>query len=285
VPATTEMNKIINYLLLTRPYSWLNIALIAMVAGILGSGEASIDYSNFFDAVYGILTWIFVLVFSESIQKDVKERVIPPKVMTLLLFAVLSFISVLRNPISLIFCLTIIPVVYFYSKKTSSEVAGLFSFISRGGIELSIILGVYSMNTGTLEFDNIAVVFLISVYFITMARNLMGDLRDIKFDKNTLPKLIGEMPSRVLVVSLILFVVFINFSVVVGFPLLIMCIILIINSDAYINHKIFILCTTFFLLSYILSYRGIDEIMILFINLTYLSVFFIFTYDRVPRKK
>ncbi len=273
------MNPVVKRLILTRPYSWIGIISLAVLANVAATKGLVFDANLVFDILTAFVIWFVATSIVEYFHRMVDGRAWTnpyiPMVSTILLAALLFY----RNPVTMIFLPVIVVADFFYSMKIRNFIFSRFSFIIRGVLEISILMIIFFFHTSynIAEFAPL----LISVFLITDARNLIGDIRDVEYDKYIFPKRYGVRVSYLVSLVLILVSIAILQNIMLTLPLILFVLSMSISRDAYNLHRIFVLATTFFYANYIALLIGQS----LFItNLLFAAVLLNFTYSTVPRK-
>ncbi len=274
------LNTLRNAFLLARPYSIPNIILVVL-ATIIISGKESLDFSVLIPIIIGILFWsssVYLLEFAHKLADGRQEffsnyfLAIP----TILLIILLFFYSPLGI---LIFALAFLSV-WLYSLKVYDLPFSHLMFIFRPFTEIGIIFTIYLMYSNDFS-SSFLYVLIGAIYFISLSRNLIGDLRDKNHDKNTLPKKIGEKYTRLvsfLAGLIALAIIGPNFEVI---PIILALILILFKVNYYATHKIYILLTTFYLSLFASRVLGLEIIIILIVLI---AIILILSYDFVPRK-
>lgn len=265
-------------LILTRPYSFAFVASIGLIANLIMNNELLINFELAIDIAVPLLIWSAILLFVEMRHKQQYR----PKITYahfLLAFIPLILLMAIREPLSIVFLIIGLPLAYLYSLKS------IFSFVFRGMKEVLIFLIVmmfylHEFNSLFSEIVNLWQLILI-IYLLPTSRNLIGDMRDIKEDKHTFARKIGEKVTLLLSGFLLIILVYLAPSVFVAFPVVICLAIMLLSKNNYFLHKMFIVSSTAFFFNYIfyiLSYH-------LFIsNFMFLGFLLMVSYDYMPRK-
>lgn len=266
------------YLFLTRPYSWISVAFAVVLANLVVNKSVNQEWI-IVDVVFAISTWMFCNLLAESFSKDMHERGKVHILAPLVLFIVSFWIMASRNIGALPFYGIIIVSLLIYGLKNKSRFIGPISFFIRGLMEVNlfiITLIFYNFNFN----DGAWLAFAIVVYCITCARNLVGDIRDVEFDKSTLPKSLGSKAASfvVWVVYLLALLVF----PAAFFSLAVAIILVTFLRDAYTLHRILVVVNTFVLLDLCLVI--IAPSLLILSNLILIGVLLNYVYNFVPRK-
>lgn len=268
----------LRYFLLTRPYSWFSISFVAILASIFVNNKILLP-ELFFDILFGILIWVSCNLFAEKFSKDMLERGKIFLPIPIFIFALAVIIAMFRNVFVLFFLVIILISSIIYSKKNKYSFIGKISFFIRGFMELNLFLAIlffYNFN-----FNNFQWVYLLFwVYFITCGRNLIGDLRDLKFDKKTLPTVIGIKWSKFFVIVLYLFPLIVSQQIVLSCVAAIVLILFL--NDFYVLHKLLVLIHLFIFFELIVLI--VAESLFFIVGCLLLGILMTFLYDLVPRQ-
>jgi hypothetical protein len=270
---------LIKKLLITRPYSWIGIVLIAILANVMATNTFIIGVDLFFDIFTALIVWYTGIFLGEFLHRKIDKRGLTTPHIPIIFIIILSCILFYKNILTLVFLLIIIIVDFIYSMKVTNWFLSRFSFMFRGILEVCVFLIIlfFHGNYNILKF----LPTLLVIYFLTNSRNLVGDIRDIRFDCHTFPNKYGINMSYAVSIILILTSILLLPNFMVMLPLILLVPIILFSKNAYILHKIFVICTTFFYMNYILSFLEQD---LIFTNILFVAVLLNFTYDLVPRK-
>lgn len=269
-------------LLLIRPYSLVCFGLIGLIANLLVRGAFIVDSLLIMDFFAPVFLWCANMLFSEAVQKD-KNRI------GLGYFAFFSilFLAIVVYREFLAFAIVAIGLVlsYLYSIKNKNTILSPFSFVFRGFKEVlifAIVLMFYLHSFDALfSFISNNWEITLMIYLVTISRNLIGDVRDVKADKYTFPKKFGVSSAMLVSSAIMLFVILLSPDLYVSFPIIAILILAAFKVNAYQLHKIYIISSTAFFMNYLFYILGYNLILI---NLFYVSVLLSLTYDFVPRK-
>ena len=273
------MSSLLYKLIITRPYSWISIILVGLLANVVVTKNFIININLITDIFVAILSWFIAIFIVEFFHKKIDKREPISPLLPILLIIILSFILLYRNAFTMLFLLIIIVTDLAYASKVKKWFLSSFSFMLRGVLEVCIFLII--LFSHSFYSINEVLPLILAIYFLTNSRNLIGDIRDVKFDKFTFPKKYGIKTSYVVSFILILFSIIMINNLAVTTPLIIYLFILIFLRDAYLLHRIFVLTTTFFLMNHIMFLLRIN---LIFTNILFIAVLLNFTYPLVPRK-
>jgi len=262
--------------LLVRPYSLIDIALVAFLLHILIVGELILNLNFIINILVALCWWIALNLLSES-QKNKNI----PIYLSFIFFAILVYMITIKNPSGLLFLAFSLLTLMLYVSKRKNFILGIISPISRGLLHLSLIVIILTINNAfSLEFlsQNIGIIFVLVL--IIISRNLMADIRDVDVDRFSLPKVIGKDSSFFLIELSLLVSIFIIKDILAVLPFIFLFFIILFYRNAYLLHRIYIIVTTFFSINYIFLLLNINLIYNAFL-LT--AVLLNFTYDHVPR--
>src|SRR3989344_9071230 len=243
-----DRNRIVDYILLSRPYTIPGIALVAILANVFVRGNLVLDYSTVIDIIFALVIWLLVVYLSESFHKHA-ERPKAPIAVPAAFFVIALIISIIVNYFTVLFLVLALIAAIVYSSKSIGWFGSSFVFIFRGGIELAIFLSIILFHSANIT--NEALVVGIMLLLITDSRNLIGDIRDVLSDKYTFPKKYGNTISYVVSFIFTLIVIVLTPSLYISIPLIAILLLLILSRSAYLLHHLFVVTTVFYLLNYI----------------------------------
>ena len=276
--------SMIKPLLMTRPYSWVGVILISIIANMTSKKILIFDGELLLDCAVGLLLWITTIFFVEHFhEKEDKRTRIPPWVPASLIF-LLSLIMAFKNIFTLLLLPLMLLFVMLYALKIKDWMLSCFSFMFRGLLEVVGFLVIFFFHSN--HFSNEIFPLLLTIFLITNSRNLIGDIRDVNFDRYTFPKKYGiklsYLVSATLIILSIIILPNIYANIHVALPLVTILTLMIFVRNAYILHRIFVVATIFFFVNYIALFLN-EGNMALF-NLLFIGVILNFTYPLVPRK-
>lgn len=274
------IHNILLKLSLSRPYSIVNIILISIITLFLIDKNATMD-KILLVSITGTLFWISGIYFLEFLHKQIDGRKkLVQNYYSVLPLVCLFIILLIIKPLSVFFIPLAIISTKLYSLKThDSKISHLF-FLFRPFVEITIILTIYFSYS---DFYNVAQIipYILAVYFLSLSRNLIGDIRDVDFDKYTLPKIIGVNKTYYLSFIFLLFAFVFLPNIIIQVPLIFTGLLILFKINSYALHRIFILTTTFFLAFYLST---ITSEFYLILLLIFLSFILNYTYGITPRK-
>lgn len=270
-------------MLLLRPYSFVGIILVGIIAYVLSNKSFFLQQSMILSIIVPLLFWmksIFIGEYFHRIENKTK-RIKPPSIafiLVVLLLVITCFL--IFPPAILIVCLMLIAA-GVYSIKNQINIFGRISFLTRGFLEAGVLvflLIIYGQSFSiVLEHSKV----ILWVYVITVSRNLIGDVRDIKFDKYTFAKVFGKNTALGVSMFLMALAILLAENLWVAFPLLIMFILTVLNVNAYILHKTYVISTVASYALYINAWLNQEPFLLISL---YLGSVLLITYDLVPRK-
>lgn len=276
-----DFKKLGHYLLTTRPYSYVDIILVSIVAYILAAGSFSLDLKLFYTIIISILWWMFVLLIVER-RKNGHIN----KFSALIPFVPLVILVAIKSLMGVVLVLASVPFLYLYGLKSKNKFFGYISPLTRAIQTLLLFLIILVVNGGpnqTVLENNLDIILAIIIF--VAARNLLGDIRDSDIDKFTLPKTIGVKASYAMVQILIITAIAIIQNIWISFPFIVMLVLIPLMHNGGLSHRIYLIASMFFLMNYIIAYLE-EPITLLFLtNLSYIGILLNFTYNRVPRTR
>ncbi len=258
----------------------MNTILIGISASILARGTFIFDILMARDVCLSILMWasgMAVLEFMhnkyEYFEEHNKYLSFAPIVF---FFALTAFLI----PYSVgVLCLFVASVV-LYSLKTKSRL-GRVSFLFRGFSEVSIVLLLFCLY-GANPLEAQVLQFMTVLYFLTVARNLIGDIRDVSVDENTLPAIHLNLSYALAGIFAAIPLLFVeNAFQALPVAAAVLTTLLWGRADAYRAHRAMVIILTLYLAVFLYD---LGAAPLFTLGLAALSVVLSFTYDSVPRK-
>ena len=273
------MNSVIKKIVMSRPYSWAGIILLGILANILVNNGLFLGSGILIDVSTAFIAWIAATSIVEFFHRKIDGRGMTSPIFPIFFVAFFIIISVYNNVLTLILIVIIIVSDVLYSMKIKDCFFSAFSFMIRGVLEVCIFLIILLFHS----YYNIneVIPFIVSIYLFTNSRNLIGDIRDVEFDKYTFPRRFGVTNSYVVAAILALIPVIIIPNLMITLPIILSLLTIPIVRNAYSLHRIFVLTTIFFYINYIISILNQSLILL---NILFIGVLLNFTYDSVPRK-
>jgi hypothetical protein len=259
-----------------RPYSWIHSLLIGFCAGQIANQTSQTNL--IISGIYALLLYALLILILELNHKDVGR----PKlsIFHILIFSIPIFIISIQSILSLTFTIAFVIFTEMYSLK-KRKLWGLYSFLMRGLIVLAHFFATYFLFTNLLVVE--ALIFSCILSLLISARNLIADIRDIKYDKNTFSVIFGVKKSKIVTIALLfasaIFASYINiwFAII----LLLLTGVIYFIENAFLMHRLMLLMTTVFL-SLFLFVREVNYIVLLLIPLDIIAN--IFFYKKIFRK-
>jgi len=270
--------KPIDYILLSRPYTLPSIALVTILAGLIARGGIFLDYQLVSDLSFALATWGCMVYLNEAFHTDFgRIKIIFP--IPIAFFIIALIIAITRNPFAVVFLFFALIATFIYRLKSKNWFGSSIVFLFRGLVELSVFFAILSFYSVDLIYQNVFIgIILLS---ITNARNLIGDVRDVAYDKFTFPKKFGTTLGLLVAILLIIIGIILTPEITIAFPLIIIAILIAIFRDGYFLHNAFVLTTIFYLSNFIYFLLSVD---LLIPNLIFISVLLGFTYKLVTRR-
>jgi hypothetical protein len=276
----SKKGSVFDYLLLSRIYTTPGIILIALLAGLLSRGNLIFDYLFFFDIAFALAIWASMVYLNEAFKTQ-DGRVKIPFSVPIAFFVFALLIALFRNPMTMIFLFLAAVSTFVYFMKSKQWFGSQYMFLFRAlAAEIPIFLSIMLFYDG--EITATAITVALSILFVTNSRNLIGDLRDVQFDKYTFPVKFGNFISRIVASVFLIAVLIITPDLSIWIPLGAMTILLLVKKDGYILHQTFVIASEFYFLNYI-TYLIYPNLMII-ANIAYFTTLCNVTYRMVPRR-
>ena len=260
-----------------RPYSFTGVLSIALLASLFAQPFSS--YSIFVDFAAALLLWITAIFIGEYFHLKSDKRRLP---FALLVFSVAAFfaLAVFLEPKALILFVLMLALCLIYANKSRIAFVSPFSFLVRGFLEVIIFLTVLLFHLHS--FNALAAFWqpVTTIYLITVSRNLVGDVRDVKYDKHSFPKQFGVKPSRAVAFALLAATLAIVPSPSILLPAIPVLLLLLCGAPSYLTHASFVASTFAIYLNYCAFLAGYD---LLLTNLFYAGAALLITYFFTPR--
>lgn len=267
-----------DYAILARPYTIPAIILISLLANSVANQALLIDLTTFSDVIFGLFLWFAMVYLNESFKTQygrAKINFIYP----LGFFAIAVLIAFIKNPITLILLVLAALSTLFYFFKSKKWAGSCFMFIFRAGVEGAIFFSILLFHGTVLTYQLLILGLLIIM--LTDIRNLIGDMRDVRFDKYTFPVKYGVGLTKALLLVLLVFCYVLFPNLFIFIPLLVSGVLLFYLNDFFFLHKLFVVSTSFYLLNHIATIIGSDALIIS--NMGFFIVLATTTYELVPR--
>lgn len=281
------MNMIKKYFLNLRPYSWIDLFLLGFLAKFFTASRFSLETYDLYMVGALLSLWFFFnLALEAKHNYSYRGKISVVPAIIFLLIAIV--IGIIVKPYSLIFIGASTLFVLIYLQKNRNALLGNCSSIVRGIISMSYFffaLAIYSS-----EFTKNAVVLGISIFLLSMSRSLIGDIRDIKHNreakKKTFPVTFGTKVSKTLIIISLLIVIILQSlyfnSIAVSLPIILFGIGLTFSRNGYVLHQLMILTTSFFSANMILFF--VSENLLL-LNILYVGIFLNFIFYPLLKRK
>lgn len=279
--------KLRSIFILLRPYSLPGLFLLYYLAKVINTSSLVLNFDYLIMFIPVLFAWVFLTLLLEAMHKHSNREHIPYSYPIIALIITFSFAVYFNGLLTLLPLLFFVFFTYLYTKKNANKIFGSISFIIRGFTEM--ILFFFALSIFSNNYLNTLNILLGSVIFlITTSRNLLGDVRDTKFDESTFSVVFGDKLSYVVSILLYCLASFILFilsgSLGIIFPIVLMIALLILIDDGYMFHRLSVLLSTIIISMYILILTG-NSTLIILLNIIFLSILFnIVFYNLVPRK-
>lgn len=274
-----SMNVLVYKTVMTRPYSWVGAVLVAIMANVMATRAFLINWDMAYDVLTAFAIWCTSTLAVEYFHRKTDGRGLTNPVIPLLSIALLLAMFAYKNAAALIFLPILIAADVMYSMKIRNLLISRFSFMLRGILEVCTFLVVAFFHNSYDVFGFLTV--LLVIFMLTNSRNLIGDIRDVKFDSYTFPKRYGTGISYAVSVAFIIVSFLLLPDILIMLPALLFIAAIPLSRNAYTLHRLFVLATTFFYMNYILYLLGQS---LVFSNILFIAVLLNFSYPSVPRK-
>lgn len=263
---------------LSRPYSWTGALAIALLTIFFISNKLVLDWTLAKYVAIFLFGWVSLCLSIEVFQRDKTKGKTGLLIFLGLFFVEIFLISSNIFALTAYFLLFISTIIY--SLKAKNFFFSPFVFLLRGVAEIGLISILLLLHNQS-PFDQKYFSLIIPIYFITVSRNLVGDVRDSIKDKFTFPKKFGisiaYAVSTLLLIPVFLFVPDLTiFATLV--PVIVM---MLLRWNGYFVHSFYVLTTLFFAITYLSVLSGYGALLPLIL---FLGIVLSFTYDLVPRK-
>ena len=278
---STNDKNVWSWFLLSRPYSWINVVLIVLLAITLGKGTLMLNTDLILPIIMGLFFWNSCVFLLDFLHKGIDGRSYMFSDWFLIIsLVVLILILIFTAPLALPIFLASFGTTLLYGSKAKQSKVSHFMFLFRPFTEIGIIYSVALMQNISVFSSNLFALSII-VYLISVSRNLIGDIRDTNHDKHTLPKVLGPnftyLTSGIFLFALML----ITGPTSQILPLLFILILIIFRANSFGLHKLYILCTTFYFALILLQYNT-NPIFVL--SLVFVGFILYNTYNLIPRQ-
>ncbi len=276
-----KLNKFITQILFLRPYSFIGIISIVVLADVIIN--AVTPFSLLVDSIAGLLLWMIAIFIGEYFHFKLDHRRLPA---ILLLFAVALFLIIvlLNEPKALSLFVAMLILCLAYANKSRVKLVSPISFLIRGFLEVIIFLTIVLFHShsliGLVNYWPQAIL----IYLITASRNLVGDVRDMKYDKYTFPTIFGKKMSYVVSITLIILSFIITPTPFILLPLLPIILLLLIDFPPYLLHAAYVISTFAVYLNYTIFLLNEKLIFLFLTNLFFAGNILILTYFFTPRR-
>lgn len=279
--ATRQSAEAAQTLLLTmRPYSWINVVLIGVVAHVIATGSIALSPQLVVSGGLSLLLWFAGSGITEFFRKRYEYNESAARYLIIVPIVVVVQFLVEITQLTIAALLVVLGSCVLYGAKTNSRV-GRVSFLFRGLSEVGLFLLIVSIY-GITSLSPQIVEFAAIIYLITCARNLVGDLRDVSVDTYTLP-VVSQRLSLLASVVLGLGALAVLPELWTMFPVVAaVCLTAVFGiTKAYHVHRLYVLCTLFFIANYLLA---LLDGPLLVSNIVFVGVLLDHTYNYTPRK-
>lgn len=285
-PSLERLPRVNAYLLMARPYSFVDSVLKVLAAhAVAAPGAFSPSFLDVVGVLSLLLLWFGFCWNLEAMHRH-ENRPSIRKEFAYAAFLAGALCAAVINSLTLVFSLLYFLCALLYSSKEGhSFFLGVTSFLWRGVAQgAAFLLGVLLFTPTLTSFDWLVA---LAIAFVIAARNLTGDIRDVSHDRSTFPVVYGKRASQSLVALLKLAahaaLTVATGSFLVGLPLSFEAFLQYAHADQYAMHRLSVIGTAAVLANLGLTFFGLSE-AIPFLLFVYLScVLSMFYYEQVPR--
>jgi hypothetical protein len=190
-----------DHLLLTRPYSDAEYLMTTITTKAIEKGpQFSLEPSDGLKSLAIFSLWAGLCWLLEASHKHEFRPKISKKAANAA-YAIGAGIAAFFNPSTIAFsALHYLSSVAYSKKEGKSWLLGAYSFFVRGAAQASVFAISQLLYSPALNLRHYALAAAVGA--MTAARNLIGDLRDVKYDEKTFAVLYGRTPSDCVVAGL-----------------------------------------------------------------------------------
>ena len=187
---------------LTRPYSWVCSTAVAVAAWLLAGGAAQL-LGLWIPLLLSALLWVGLNWLSDSIQRDAGRTPPSRTLVTIVVVASLGF-AAFFSASAFVWAGIHYALVLAYAQKKVSPKVGAISYLFRGGTVFAACAAASAAANGAWSPTGDAFWFIASQSLAHAARNLIGDIRDMKDDRYELLATHGATRAAMVAVACLL---------------------------------------------------------------------------------
>ena len=260
-------NSLNDYLINSRPYSWLDLILLGFVAKFIVLPVLEFSLKDIIMVATLLCLWGFFNLALEA-RHNYSYRGKIKWQLPIIPLVVAIVISIFVNVYSIYFILFSTLFVLAYLLKNKNLYFGIFSSIFRGLIQAMYFLYAISLFGNVFSSTILFLAFTIfSLYFI---RAIVGDIRDFKHNKkankSTLPVIFGIKNTRVGVfialLGISISVLYFFNSIFLIVPIVLFSFSILFYKCGYTLHQLMINVTTFFSINIIFYITSQDLVLV-----------------------
>ena len=274
-----------NQIVLVRPYSIINIIIISILTAVISTGKLTLKDNNLLLGItIAIFYWICSMYFAEFLHKNIDNRAkLYSNKFAILIYLIFIIFGILFSTTSLFIFAIVLVFVYLYASKSKKHPFTHLLFLFRPAPEIGVIFATTMLYSTTLD-TNLICYFIYLIYFISVSRNLIGDIRDTTHDKYTLPKTIGKdktyLISFIFLVGAGLITIILNafFALI---PIFLISILILNKTNPYALHRIYVTTTGIYLCFLLTAFLNNSLLVTILMFLNFIGYF---TYNLVPRE-
>jgi 4-hydroxybenzoate polyprenyltransferase len=267
------MEKLRKQILNLRPYSWVDLILLAYLAKFSVTGILSFSVNDII-LIVEVLLWWFYFNSVLEMKKNHSYRARVPKILPILFLASMTVLALFVRTTSLIPLVVSTIGILLYLKKEEQKFWGITSCVIRGLIQVSFFIFILFFLKEEISVDQI--ILSVVIFLLFVERAILGDLRDEKSDrerrKMTIVVVLGTKVTKWISILILLtsVLVLLHFgSVLATLPILFLTLLLFFYSNGYILHQLMIFTTSAVWVNCIAIFTGQNLVLL---NLIYLGI-------------
>lgn len=197
--ARNKLTRACHLFRLTRPYSWVcAMARGLLVACAAGSADNASALVNI--AWITLLLWFSLNWISERVQKN-PGRQVPSLSLIGVTLSSVFVATIVHAPVATPFLVVYLILVRLYPEKARRSGWGSYGPLLRGGTVAMEGLFVIAFVSGLQGFSMATMSVVAVLTLLHIARNLLGDLRDIRTDRHEMPNRFGVPFSCIVILA------------------------------------------------------------------------------------
>lgn len=281
------IEKIKNNILNLRPYSWIDLIFLGYLAKFSIIKNLIFSYIDLV-FIISLLLWWFLFNSALETKHNYAYRGKTSLLQPIIFFILVTVIALIYQPLSLIPLLISIFLILVYLQKNKNKILGILSSVIRGSIETFSFFFVAILLNHSITGDQWFLGFIIFLLYVSRA--LIGDIRDVKHNKEvnkqTVPVVFGINISKSLITIILTFSCIVSTlyfgNYLLTLPSILFISALVFFQNRYVLHQLSIITTMFFHINLITFFTNQN---LLLPNIIYIGLFLNFiTYPLLKRK-